>query len=156
ILADVNPVFTMPAKAGFAEVLAKVPLVVSLSNRPNETASKAAVVLPALHPLESWGDYVAEDGVIGLMQPTMGRVQIAGKPVEGKSTGDVLLAVGRLALGEEASKASLRWASFEEYLKEEWKKIAAGQGGASFAEFWQAALERGGIWRNAPAAAVSV
>ena len=94
ILADVNPVFTMPPKSGFAEALGKVPLVVSLANRPDETASRAGLVLPALHPLESWGDFAAADGVIGLMQPTMGPVQIDGKPVAGKSTGDILLSVG--------------------------------------------------------------
>jgi len=30
ILADVNPVYGMPPKSGFADALAKVPLVVSL------------------------------------------------------------------------------------------------------------------------------
>jgi len=155
ILTGVNPVFTMPAKASFADALAKVPLVVSLSDRPNETASRAGMVLPALHPLESWGDYVAEDGIVGLMQPAMGPVQIDGKAVDGKSTGDILLAIGRLALGEEASKATLKWGSFEQYVTEQWKRIGQEQGGPSFAEFWQAALERGGVWRAMPAAAVA-
>ncbi len=155
VLADVNPVFAMPAKSGFAEALAKVPLVVSLSNHPNETVARAAVVLPALHSLESWGDYVAEDGVIGLMQPTMGPVQIDGKPVEGKSAGEILLSIGRQALGEEASKRTLRWNSFEEFLKEQWQVIAKEYGGGQpFAEFWQASLERGGVWRPAPAGGV--
>ena len=90
VLGDVNPVFTMPPKSGFAEALAKVPLVVSLASRPTETTARAHIVLPALHWLESWGDYAAEDGVIGLMQPTMGPVEIDGKPVEGKSIGDIL------------------------------------------------------------------
>ncbi len=157
ILTDVNPVFTMPAKSGFAEALGKVPLVVSLANRPNETVSRAALVLPALHPLESWGDFAAEDGVVGLMQPTMGPVQIDGKPVAGKSTGDILLSVGRQALGEDAAaKGPLKWASFEELLKDEWKKLAKEYGGGqSFIEFWQASLERGGVWRTVPAAAVA-
>jgi molybdopterin-containing oxidoreductase family iron-sulfur binding subunit len=154
VLADVNPVFTMPATSGFVDALAKVPLVVSLSNRPNETAARAALVLPALHPLESWGDYVAEAGVIGLMQPAMGPVQIDGKPVEGKSTGDLLLSIGRQALGEDAAKSPLKWDSFEAFLKEEWKKLAKEFGGGqSFPEFWQASLDRGGAWRAAPAAA---
>ncbi len=154
ILADVNPVFAMPPKSGFAEAMAKVPLVVSLSNRPNETVSRAGLVLPALHPLESWGDYAPEEGVIGLMQPTMGPVQIDGKPVEGKSVGDILLSIGRQALGEDAAKASFKWDSFAELVKEEWKRIARERGGPSFLEFWQAALEQGGVWRPiAPAGA---
>ena len=108
VLADVNPVYTMPPKSGFADALAKVPIVVSLSNRSNETVARATLVLPTLHPLESWGDYDAADGVIGLMQPTMGPVPIDGKPVEGKSTGELLLSVGRQALGEEAARARSR------------------------------------------------
>ena len=55
--------------------------------------------------LESWGDYAAEEGVLGLMQPTMGPVQIDGKPVDGKTTGDVLLGVGRQALGSRTARA---------------------------------------------------
>ncbi len=156
ILADGNPVFTMPAKSGFAEALGKVPLVVSLANRPNETASRAGLVLPALHPLESWGDFAAEDGVIGLMQPTMGPVQIDGKPVAGKSTGDILLSIGRQVLGEDAAKGPLKWASFEELVKDEWKKLAKDYGaGQPFIDFWQASLERGGVWRSVPAAAAA-
>jgi molybdopterin-containing oxidoreductase family iron-sulfur binding subunit len=144
ILGDVNPVFTLPAKSGFAEALAKVPMVVSLANRPNETASRAALILPSLHPLESWGDYAAEEGVLGLMQPTMGPVHIEGKPVAAKSTGDVFLSIARLVLGEAAANSPFKAASFEEYLKEEWKKIAREFGGQSFEEFWHGALERGG------------
>jgi len=154
ILADGNPVFTMPAKSGFAEALGKVPLVVSLANRPNETAARAALVLPALHPLESWGDFAAEDGVIGLMQPTMGPVQIDGKAVAGKSTGDILLSIGRQVLGEDAAKGPLKWASFEALVKDEWKKLAKDYGGGQpFNDFWQDSLERGGAWRSVPAAA---
>src|SRR5262249_24205803 len=99
IRTGANPVFTMPAKASFADALAKVPLVVSLSDRPNETASRAGMVLPALHPLESWGDYVAEDGIVGLMQPAMGPVQIDGKAVHGNSTTPISLAIPRPAPG---------------------------------------------------------
>jgi molybdopterin-containing oxidoreductase family iron-sulfur binding subunit len=150
ILVGVNPVYTMPARAGFVEALAKVPLSVALSSRPTETTARASLVLPMLHPLESWGDYMAEEGVIGLMQPTMGPVQIEGKPVEARSPGDILLAVGRQALGAEEGKGPLQWASFEEYLQEEWKKLAKEYGGGRpWAEFWEEALRRGGVWRPA-------
>ena len=74
ILAGVNPVYSMPAKSGFSEALGKVGLVVSLSHHPTETTARSTVVLPALHALESWGDYVPRDCVIGHMQTTMGPV----------------------------------------------------------------------------------
>jgi Fe-S-cluster-containing dehydrogenase component len=151
ILGDVNPVFTLPAKAGFAEALAKVPLVVSLANRPTETSAKAHIVLPALHWLESWGDYAAEDGVVGLMQPTMGPVEIGGRPVDGKSVGGLLLSVGRQALGAEVGKGPLGAATFGDYVKAEWTAAAKDLGkGKSFAEFWEESLRRGGAWRETP------
>ncbi|HEY4911783.1 MAG TPA: 4Fe-4S dicluster domain-containing protein, partial [Methylomirabilota bacterium] len=153
IVADANPVYGMPPKAGFAEALAKVPLVVSLATRPTEMSARAALVLPALHTLESWGDYVARDGVVGLMQPTMGPVAIEGTPVEGKATGDILLSVGRQALGTEEGKGALKWASFQDYVKEQWQGLAREHGaGKSFVDFWEASLRQGGAWR-APAAA---
>ena len=146
----------MPPKSGFAEALAKVPLVVSLASRPNETTAKAGLVLPPLHPFESWGDYAARDGVIGLMQPTMGPVVIDGKPVEGKAAGDILLSVGRLALGTEAGKGPLKWASFQDYVKEQWQGLAREYGaGKAFPDFWEESLRRGGVWRAAPPAPAS-
>jgi anaerobic selenocysteine-containing dehydrogenase/Fe-S-cluster-containing dehydrogenase component len=149
ILADVNPVYGMPPKSGFAEAIAKVPLVVSLASRPTDSTAKAGLVLPSLHPLESWGDYAARDGVIGLQQPTMGPVVIDGKPVEGKATGDILLSVGRKALGTEAGKGPLKWASFEDYVREQWQGLGREYGrGKAFADFWEESLRRGGAWRT--------
>jgi anaerobic selenocysteine-containing dehydrogenase/Fe-S-cluster-containing dehydrogenase component len=149
LLVDVNPVYAMPPKSGFAEALAKVPMVVALAGRPNETTARAHLVLPTLHPLESWGDYMAEEGVLGLMQPTMGPVQVEGKPVAAKATGDVFLALGRAALGLEEGKGPLRWSAFQDYLKDEWQKLAKEQGAtAAFSDYWEAALRRGGAWRT--------
>ncbi|HSE02666.1 MAG TPA: molybdopterin dinucleotide binding domain-containing protein, partial [Methylomirabilota bacterium] len=157
VLVDVNPAYAMPPKSGFAEALGKVPLVVSLASRPNETTVRAHLVLPTLHALESWGDYAAEEGIIGLMQPTMGPVPIDGKPVSGKAMGDIFLSVGRQALGLEEGKGPLKWASFQDFLREEWQKVAREYGIAgSFMDFWEAALRRGGIWRTPPAPAVSL
>jgi len=150
ILADVNPVYAMPPKAGFAEALGKVAMVVSLATRPTETSARAGLLLPALHPLESWGDYVAREGVVGLMQPTMGPVAIEGKPVEGRPTGDILLSVGRQALGTEEGKGPLKWASFEDYVREQWQGMAREYGGGKNpVDFWEESLRRGGAWRAA-------
>jgi molybdopterin-containing oxidoreductase family iron-sulfur binding subunit len=156
ILGDVNPVYAMPPKAGFVEALGKVPMVVSLATRPTETSAKAGLLLPALHPLESWGDYVAREGVIGLMQPTMGPVIIDGKPVAGKATGDILLSVGRQALGTEEGKGPLKWASFQDYVREQWQGLAREYGGGKSAvDFWEESLRRGGAWRAVTAPATT-
>src|SRR5262249_13993846 len=147
----------MPARAGFAEALAKVPTVVSLASRSNETTARAHLILPTLHPLESWGDYEAEAGVVGLMQPTMGPVPIDGKPVDVMATGDILLSVGRPALGTEEGKGPLKWASFRDLLEEEWQKRAKEYApGKPFADFWEESLRRGGAWRQVAPAAVAL
>ncbi|MBI2526705.1 MAG: 4Fe-4S dicluster domain-containing protein [Candidatus Rokubacteria bacterium] len=152
LLGDVNPVYTMPLKAGFAEALAKVPLVVSLANRPSETAARAHVALPALHWLESWGDYVAEEGVVGLMQPTMGPVEIEGKPVEAKSVGDLLLSLGRQVLGSEPGKGPLPWPTFQELVKAQWKGLAPpARRDKEFDAFWEESLRKGGAFRQTAA-----
>ncbi|HKZ06492.1 MAG TPA: molybdopterin-dependent oxidoreductase [Methylomirabilota bacterium] len=159
ILGDVNPVYTMPPKAGFYEALAKVPMVVSLANRPSETTGKAHVILPALHWLESWGDHVAEAGVVGLMQPAMGPVEIAGKPVDGRSLGGIFLNLARLALGltAEPGKGLFQTPTFADVVKAEWGAMAKDYGkGKPVAEFWEESLRRGGVWREAPGPAVSV
>src|SRR5215472_12149399 len=149
ILIGVNPLYSMPPRSGFAEALAKVPMVVAVASRANETTTRAHVVLPALHSLESWGDYEVRDGVIGLMQPTMGAVPIDGKPIDAKATGDVLLQVGRQALGMEEGKGPLPWATIQDLLNEEWGKRAKEYGGGkAFPEFWEDALKRGGVWRQ--------
>ncbi len=157
VLVDVNPVYTMPTTSGFTQALAKVPMVVALASRSNETTAGAHLVLPTLHPLESWGDYEVESDVIGLMQPAMGPVPIGGRPVDAKAPGDVLLLVGREALGLKEGKGPLGWASFQDFLTEEWQKRAKEFApGKPFPEFWEEALKRGGVWRPPSAAPVSL
>jgi molybdopterin-containing oxidoreductase family iron-sulfur binding subunit len=155
ILGDVDPVFTLPPRSGFAEALTKVPMVVSCATRPSETTARAHVVLPALHWLESWGDYVAEDGVLGLMQPAMGPVPIDGRPVAGRAFGDILLGLGKRALGAEEGKGPLRWPGFEQFVKEEWSALAKAPIGSQAAvEFWEESLRRGGVWQGLSAPVV--
>jgi molybdopterin-containing oxidoreductase family iron-sulfur binding subunit len=140
--SGVNPAFTLPGGLKFAEALAKVPFVVSFATQPDETTALAHLVLPDTHWLESWGDYSPREGVVGLMQPTMSPARDA------RSTGDVLLALGRTVLGTEEGKGPLPWARFEEYLKSTWEPtIKAGQ--------WEQALQAGGTWKDVPVAVVT-
>jgi molybdopterin-containing oxidoreductase family iron-sulfur binding subunit len=157
ILAGVNPVYTLPPRAGFAQALARVPLVVALAQRPDETTARAHVVLPTLHWLESWGDYAAAEGVLGLLQPAMGPVHIGGKPVVARALGDTLLTLGRRALGTEEGQGPLKWPSLRDLLVEEWtalgRQVARDRG---FGDFWEEALRRGGLWRQVAAAPVTI
>ncbi len=174
IVKDANPAFTLPPKAGFAEALARVPFVVSLSGHLDETAARAHLLIPDLTPLESWGDYSPREGVWGLMQPAMGAVPAIGERrsdalelvmgrsakvfpgVQTKATGDLLLDTGR-ALVPGSDKGPFRAKAFADHLKEAWQGIGrSAAAGVPFEQFWEEALRRGGIWTELPAAKVQL
>jgi molybdopterin-containing oxidoreductase family iron-sulfur binding subunit len=183
VVKDANPAFTLPARAGFAEALAKVPFVVSLSSHLDETTVRAHLVIPDLTPLESWGDYSPREGVWGLMQPAMAPVPKVGDTnpdaldlpqlkavrdalgwkalesfpgVETKATGDLLLDAGR-ALIPGSEKNVFQPKTFADYLRESWRARAKSVAPkASFDAFWEEALRRGGYWVDLPAAKVAV
>ena len=139
---NVNPAFTLPGGLKFADAARKVGLVVSFSNRPDETTALAHVVLPDTHWLEAWGDYSPREGVVGLMQPTMLPIR------DSRAFGDVMIALGRAALGAtEEGKGPLPWTSFEQFVRTTWEPVAK--------ENWAGALQQGGVWRDTAAAAVT-
>ena len=60
-----------PASLKFAEALAKVPFVVSLNDRLDETSLLADVLAPASHPFECWSDATLPKGLVGIQQPVI-------------------------------------------------------------------------------------
>jgi molybdopterin-containing oxidoreductase family iron-sulfur binding subunit len=66
-----NPVHDLPAGSQIAEDLKRVPLVVSLAPRLDETAQLAHFVCPDHHFLESWNDAEPVGGVVSLVQPAI-------------------------------------------------------------------------------------
>jgi molybdopterin-containing oxidoreductase family iron-sulfur binding subunit len=71
VIYGVNPVFDLPGGDGLAGVLQKVPLLVSVAQRMDETAALARYVLPESHCLESWNDAEPVSGMVGFFQPTV-------------------------------------------------------------------------------------
>jgi MoCo/4Fe-4S cofactor protein with predicted Tat translocation signal len=71
IMSGVNPVYTLPNSADFAEGLKKVKLSVSFSLKEDETASLTTVAAAAPHYLESWGDVSIAKGYYAVTQPTI-------------------------------------------------------------------------------------
>lgn len=61
----------LPGVARAEQALSKVPLVVSFNDRPDPTTSRAHLVLPDHHTLESWGDATPRLGIVNLAQPAM-------------------------------------------------------------------------------------
>jgi molybdopterin-containing oxidoreductase family iron-sulfur binding subunit len=137
----VNPAFTLPGGLKVADALKKVGMVVSFANQPDETTALAHLVLPDTHWLESWGDFAPREGVVGLMQPTMAPIR------DSRPMGDVLLAVGRAALGGEEGKEPLPWTGVAQLVRERWEAALPGQ--------WSEALQQGGAWREVAASPVT-
>jgi molybdopterin-containing oxidoreductase family iron-sulfur binding subunit len=67
----VNPAFDLPGSDDLAKSLSRIPLLVSFSQRMDETALLAGYVLPEPHFLESWNDTEAASGVASISQPTV-------------------------------------------------------------------------------------
>ncbi|MEE2638940.1 MAG: 4Fe-4S dicluster domain-containing protein, partial [Acidobacteriota bacterium] len=116
IFYEVNPVFTLPGAMNFADALAQVPFVVSLSSQSNETTAHANLHLPTHTTLESWGDSHPRRGVYGLRQPVM-------QPVfDTHHVGDLLIEVAR-ALGGRMTAGLPRRGGFYRFLRDEWERM---------------------------------
>jgi anaerobic selenocysteine-containing dehydrogenase/Fe-S-cluster-containing dehydrogenase component len=128
-----DPVYSLPGGLGFAEALQRVPMRVSFSSFPDDTAVLATMNLPDHHFLEAWGDYSPRPGVNLLVQPSM-------RPVfNTKQVGDVLLSVARQAGADPGTEA----ATFYDYLRLGWQALAPG-------DAWREALKRGGVYEAVP------
>jgi molybdopterin-containing oxidoreductase family iron-sulfur binding subunit len=64
-----NPVYGATFDLNFGKALSQVNTSVYRSLYLDETADRAGWVLPAAHPLESWGDARAHDGTVTFQQP---------------------------------------------------------------------------------------
>jgi molybdopterin-containing oxidoreductase family iron-sulfur binding subunit len=71
LILDVNPVLDAPADLDLAAAIARVPICVYLGPRRDETGEHCEWQLPLAHPLEAWADARADDGTLGLSQPTI-------------------------------------------------------------------------------------
>ncbi len=69
VITSWNPVYGAPFDLNFGKALSQVPHSVYRSLYLDETAQRAGWVVPALHPLESWGDARAHDGTVTFVQP---------------------------------------------------------------------------------------
>jgi molybdopterin-containing oxidoreductase family iron-sulfur binding subunit len=71
LIYQCNPVHDLPSGDHIAECLKRVPLVVSLGSRLDETARLAGFVCPDHHYLESWSDAEPINGLVSLVQPAI-------------------------------------------------------------------------------------
>ena len=66
-----NPVFHLADDYGYEKALSKVSIVISLTEKENESSADADYVLPINHDFESWGDYKTRTGFYSLQQPVI-------------------------------------------------------------------------------------
>ena len=66
-----NPVYNSKYGSDLSELLKKVDLTISTTDRPDETAKHVEYVAPDNHFLESWGDANPAAGHYSLMQPAI-------------------------------------------------------------------------------------
>ncbi|MEE9363900.1 MAG: TAT-variant-translocated molybdopterin oxidoreductase [Cellulophaga sp.] len=71
ILDGVNPMYSLPNAADFAEGIKNVDLSVNFTANYNETAEVTQYLAARSHYLESWGDTQVKKGYYSLTQPTI-------------------------------------------------------------------------------------
>jgi Fe-S-cluster-containing dehydrogenase component/anaerobic selenocysteine-containing dehydrogenase len=69
VITASNPAYTAPADFKFAKLLERVPNSIYYGLYEDETAAACKSMVPATHPLESWGDVRATDGTVSIVQP---------------------------------------------------------------------------------------
>ena len=144
IVHEANPAYTLPRTSGFAAKFQKAGFKVSTSMYLDETSSLCDLLLPQHHPLERWDDLRPRAGVYSLMQPVM-------EPVFNTlATGDLLLRTAKVLGGPLARFTA---PSYKDHLQTRWQALAAERREKDFAAFWHGALQRGGVFFDAPAPA---
>jgi molybdopterin-containing oxidoreductase family iron-sulfur binding subunit len=131
------------------EALQKAPLVISVSDREDESARLSHFVLPDHHYLENWGDYTPRKGTLSLQQPALSPL------FSTRSFEDSLLTwiKGASLKGSPLAAASADWHA---YLQGRWKETVYRDAspGTTFDLFWESAL-RSGVFSPASSASSS-
>ncbi len=181
IVAGANPVYDAPAFAvpagassaegtalaplAFVEALAKVPFVVSLNDRLDETGLLADVLAPVSHPFECWSDARLPRGLRAIQQPviqplfdTRGLLDVLvewgaalGDPAAAAAVTAATAAVGAApnpATAAPAISSSAAW----HYLRAQWAaRLGADAATPAFEAAWNEVLRSGSA--SAPPAA---
>lgn len=150
VINNLNPVYAMP---GFSDALSKVPLVIYMGDRIDETAKMANYLAPDHHHLENWGDSEIQKGVYAIQQPTI-------RPLFDTRSMQLSMIswAYQAGVGPDRLQKSDSWL---DYLKNFWKSKQSEAGFVgSFEDFWIHFLKTGvidtsnrGGKRNSPATA---
>ena len=140
VVHKANPAYAVPASAGFADAMAKVPFKLGIAHSMDETMELCDLVLPASHSIESLGDSQPARGIYTMVQPAMQKLPM----VTSQPAGDVLLGLAR-----GAGKAGGFPATWTDYVKSQWRRLYSRHGaGRDFDTFWNETLQKGGIYED--------
>ncbi|MEK9137838.1 MAG: 4Fe-4S dicluster domain-containing protein, partial [Bacteroidota bacterium] len=133
-IAGTNPVYDLPDGTKLGDPLKKIPLVVSFSERLDETSECAKYVCPPPHALEAWTDLEPVAGVVAVAQPTIQPLMNTRHLIESLSTW----------MGMKQSAHDLIQAEWERAVFSEWSPTDKRQSKeATFSKFWTKTLEDG-------------
>ncbi len=145
ILVGANPVYSLPKAFGFAQAMGKVPLIISMADRLDETALYSDYLTPDHHFLENWGDAQPRGGVVSVQQPMLAPIHST------RAFQDSFLAwskQGALSVrGLAATNVRAEKGGWHEYLKANWKETYGKTG--NFDSFWENSL-RDGVLKSTP------
>ncbi len=145
LLVHGNPLFEIPAEAGFAEGLAKVPTVISFSSEVDETVVQSNLVLPDHSFLESWGYQIVTPP--GDRPAISGQQPVVSALYDTRATADVLLDLAQRLGG--AAKAALPYKNTVEFLQALLNKLVrqnAPYETNSLESVWNGWRQYGGWW----------
>ncbi|MEO8679690.1 MAG: 4Fe-4S dicluster domain-containing protein, partial [Vicinamibacterales bacterium] len=160
IVAGANPVYDAPAAIRFSDAIGKVPFVLSLNDRLDETSVMADALAPISHPFECWSDAALPKGLFAVQQPviqplfdTRGFLDVAvdwaaalGDAAAMAVVADATAATPAPApsTAQRAPGTSLGW----RYLRALWaKRLALDPATAAFETTWNDVL-RTGQWQG--------
>ncbi|MEY4104120.1 MAG: hypothetical protein RL461_1322, partial [Planctomycetota bacterium] len=126
-----NPAYDAPASLGVPALIAKIPNVVRLAYRQDETsvACGHGWVIASAHPLECWGDGASWDGTLSIQQPLI--MPMMAAEAGGLSAAELLLRVA----GHEPRTGY-------EFTRQVYAR-KSGLAGADFEAAWRSALSEG-------------
>lgn len=126
LVHEANPVYSLAENQVLETALAKVGTVVSFSSYMDETAQQADLILPNHMAFERLDDVIGLPGVPAAYYAIAS--PIIKPQLDTKHAGDVVLGLAKTLGG--AVAGSLPWPSYEAYLKERVKGLAASGKGA--------------------------
>ena len=151
IMSGADLFYALPASLDIRTASYDVPLIASFSDVIDDSAAMADIVLPRHTAFEDWGTDSPEFGpgyqMVGFQQPVVRPFfENRGAELGSRGLGDVLMALARMT----GLELDLGGDTFRDVIRADARKLHALNRGsvraATFGEFWNGVLQRGGWW----------